>query len=150
MEPLTQKEFATLLEFRTALRRFDRWSEAQARSVGLTHAQHQLLLAVKGHTDEEGRPDDRGPTITDLAEYLLLRHHSTVELIDRAEAAGYVRRKRDANDARVVRLHLTQRGEDAIQGLTALHADELRRLAPSLDHLVAGLKAPPDAGPRRN
>ena len=127
---LSQQDFTDLLEFRTALRRFNRWSEAQARAVGLTHAQHQLLLAVKGHTDE------RGPTIGDVGDYLLLRHHSAVELVNRAEAGGFVERQRDSRDGRVVRLRLTARGEDAISRLTELHLDELRRLAPMLEHLA--------------
>lgn len=128
---LTERDYADLLAFRTALRRFDRWSEGQARAVGLTHAQHQLLLAVKGHDDP------RGPTIGDAGEYLLLRHHSAVELVNRAEAAGYVERMRDERDGRVVRLRLTALGEDRIERLAQLHLDELRHLAPMLEHLAA-------------
>ena len=80
---LTDDDFAELLRFRDALRRFLRWSEDQARAAGLTPAQHQLLLAVRGH--------DGDPTIGDVAEHLLLRHHSAVELVDRAERAGLLR-----------------------------------------------------------
>ena len=127
---LAHRDYADLLAFRTAMRRFNRWSEAQARSVGLTHAQHQLLLAVKGHDDTE-----RGPTIGDVGEYLLLRHHSAVELVNRAEAGGFVERMRDPHDGRVVRLRLTGRGEEAIEQLTQLHLDEIRHLAPTLEHL---------------
>jgi len=123
-------DFAALLAFRTALRRFNHWSEAQARAVGLTHAQHQLLLAIKGHDDE------RGPTIGEAAGYLLLRHHSAVELINRAQAGGLVERSRDDADARVVRLKLTPLGEDRILALTQLHIDELSQLVPMLRHVV--------------
>lgn len=140
MKPLSEAQFADLLAFRTGLRRFNRWSEAQAAAVGLTHAQHQLLLAVRGH------PDRRGPTIGDTAEHLLLRHHSTVELVDRAVAAGLLTRARDSADARIVRLRLTPVGEQRLRALTGLHLDELRRLAPMLDTLVAGLDIAP-AGP---
>src|SRR5690349_16675513 len=79
---LTRQDFETLLQFRVTLRRFQRWSEDQAQAAGLTHVQHQLLVAIKGH------PGDRPPAIGDLAGYLLQRPHSTVELVDRAEAAG--------------------------------------------------------------
>ena len=127
-----EPDYAALLAFRTALRRFNRWSESQARAVGLTHAQHQLLLAVKGHDD------DRGPTIGEVASYLLLRHHSAVELVNRAQAGGLVERTRDGDDARVVRLKLTQRGEERIEQLTQLHVDELKQLAPLLRHVVEG------------
>ncbi len=80
----TRRDFERLLEFRVALRRFQRWSEDQAQAEGITHVQHQLLVAVKGH------PGDLPPTIGELAGYLLLRPHSTVELVDRAAAAGLV------------------------------------------------------------
>lgn len=126
----SEPDYEALLAFRTALRRFNRWSEGQARAVGLTHAQHQLLLAIKGH------PDDRGPTIGDVASYLLLRHHSAVELINRAQAAGFVERQRDNDDARVVRLQLTAKGAESIRQLTQLHVEELQQLAPLLRHVV--------------
>jgi DNA-binding MarR family transcriptional regulator len=63
--------------------------------------QHQLLLALKGH------PEPAGPTIGEAAEYLNIRHHSAVGLVDRVERAGLLRRVRDAADARAVRLVLT-------------------------------------------
>jgi DNA-binding MarR family transcriptional regulator len=135
---LTHLEYANLLAFRTALRRFNRWSEAQARAVGLTHAQHQLLLAVKGHSETEA------PTIGDVADYLLLRHHSAVELVNRAEAGGLVERRRDPDDGRIVRLVLTSTGEERIAQLTQLHLDEIKRLQPLLEHL-SGDEDPNDA-----
>src|SRR3954468_12677043 len=119
-------DYAALLAFRTALRRFNHWSEAQAHEVGLTHMQHQLMLTIKGHDDK------RGPTIGEAADYLLLRHHSAVELINRAQAGGWVERERDGADARVVRLRLTEKGEGCIRELTALHIAELSQLAPLL------------------
>lgn len=130
---LSDADFADLLAFRTAMRRFNRWSERQAKSVGLTHAQHQLLLAVRGHADP------RGPTIGDVGEYLLLRHHSAVELVNRAEAAGMVVRERDADDGRVVRLRLTAAGERAIDALTSLHLQELKHLAAMLERMTDDL-----------
>lgn len=133
MPRLSERQYRDLLAFRVALRRFNRWSEDQARAVGLTHAQHQLLLAVRAHDD------DRGPTIGEVADYLLLRHHSAVELVDRAVATGVLERLRDPEDARVVRLGLTPLGKERITQLTALHLEELRRLAPFLEHLTAGL-----------
>lgn len=123
---LSRRDYETLLSFRTALRRFLHWSEEQAREAGLTPAQHQLLLAVKGHGD----PD--GPTISEGSAYLALRHHSAVELIDRAQRAGLVRRRLDAEDHRVVRLSLTPLGEERIRRLSQLHLEELRRLGPLL------------------
>ncbi len=129
---LAREDFEHLLAFRTSLRRFQRWSEDQAKAAGLTHVQHQLLVAVKGH------PGDLPPTVRDLAGYLLLRHHSTVELVDRAEAAGLVRRIADSRDARLVRVRLTAKGERILTELTPAHLVELHSLAAILDELVAG------------
>lgn len=132
MPELTRSDFEHLLEFRSRLRRFQRWSEDQARSVGLTHVQHQLLVAVKGH------PGGQPPTVRELAGYLLLKHHSTVELIDRTEAAGFVLRAPDAADGRLVRVRLTARGERVLNELTPSHLAQLHSLAAVLDQLVTG------------
>lgn len=132
MSRVRDEDYRRLLGFRTELRRFLRWSEDEARAAELTPAQHQLLLAVRGHADPAG------PTIGELAEYLVLRHHSVVELIDRAAKAGLVERVGDEADHRVVRLQLTRRGEQAIEQLSRLHLEELRRLAPLLGSLEGG------------
>ncbi|HVT66624.1 MAG TPA: MarR family winged helix-turn-helix transcriptional regulator [Trebonia sp.] len=112
------------------LRRFLRWSEDQAAAAGLTPAQHQLLVAIKGH------PGPEPPAVRDLAEYLLLQSHSTVGLVDRAEATGVVRRQQDDKDARVVRVHLTEKGERLVVNLTTAHLTELYNLAESLNKLL--------------
>jgi DNA-binding MarR family transcriptional regulator len=127
---LTQEDFERLLEFRVTLRRFQRWSEDQAQEAGLTHVQHQLLVAIKGHRGE------RPPTMGDLAGYLLLRPHSTVELVDRAEAAGLVQRIPDRDDGRVVRVRLTSDGDLVLQKLTRDHLERLHELAAVLDEFV--------------
>lgn len=123
---LSDAVYARLLALRTGLRLFQRWSEQQAKAAGLTPAQHQLLLAIRGHTDP------RGPTVGEVADYLLLRHHSVVGLIDRADEAGLVQRSRDVTDQRVVRLHLTDDGAERLEGLSAQHLEELERLATQL------------------
>jgi DNA-binding MarR family transcriptional regulator len=135
-------DFENLLAFRTSLRRFMHWSQTQARAVGLTPAQHQLLVAIKGH------PGIQDPTISDLAEYLLLRHHSVVELVDRAAAVGVVTRRRDADDGRLTRVALTAEGEGRLARLGPAHLDELRNLAPILDQLVSDWAAHADAATR--
>jgi DNA-binding MarR family transcriptional regulator len=131
MARLTQRDFERLLEFRVSLRRFQHWSEEQAQTAGLTHVQHQLLVAIKGH------PGDKPPTVGDLAGYLLLRPHSTVELVDRAEAVGLVERTPDPDDGRAVRVRLTKAGDRTLQQLTRAHLDRLHELAAVLDELVA-------------
>lgn len=119
----TSADYRAILLFRTRIRRFLAWSGAQARAAGITPAQHQLLLAIRGHDD----PD--GPTIGDIAAYLQLRHHSAVGLVDRAEAAGLVQRVGDPNDRRLARVQLCEPGAEILDRLTALHITELRSLA---------------------
>ncbi|MBS1888185.1 MAG: MarR family transcriptional regulator [Actinobacteria bacterium] len=121
MTPMSDDDYANLLEFRSALRRFLHWSEEQARGEGLAPSQHQLLLAVKGHRG----PD--GPTVGEVAGYLAVRHHSVVGLIDRAEKSGLVRRVQDSDDHRVIRLQLTATGDELIKRLSQVHLEELRR-----------------------
>jgi DNA-binding MarR family transcriptional regulator len=130
----TDNDYRRLLELRTGLRRFLRWSEAHARSAGLTPAQHQLLLAIRGH------PDERGPTVGDVARYLLLRHHSAVGLVDRAAGAGLVTREPDATSASVVRLRLTGEGSARLEALSAQHLEELAHLAPTMHALWDALE----------
>ena len=129
----TDDEYRRLLELRTGLRRFLWWSEQQAAAAGITAAQHQLLLAVRGHDARDG------PTIGDLADVLLLRHHSVVGLVDRAVSAGLVERRTDASDHRVVRLRLTTRGARTLRRLSRAHLEELGRLAPRMQALWANL-----------
>lgn len=130
---LTDEDYERLLALRTALRSFLRWSEKQARNAGLTPAQHQLLLAVRGH------PDPRGPTIGEVADYLLLRHHSTVELVDRAVAAKLVERHRDPDDRRVVRLKLTKTSANRLETISTSNLEELERLGLKLPAASRGL-----------
>jgi len=132
---LSQSDFEHLLGLRTGLRRFLRWSERQARAAGLTPAKHQLLLAIKGHGDPAG------PTIGEVADYLVLRHHSAVELIDRAVADGLVKRNPDANNRSAVRVTLTPRGIAKLEMLTEAHFQELSRLAPTMRTLWEALDA---------
>jgi DNA-binding MarR family transcriptional regulator len=130
---LEQRHYERLLDFRTGLRRFLRWSADQAATAGVTPTQHQLLLAIRGH------PDPAGPTIREMAGYLLVRHHSAVEVVERAGAAGLVERRQDADDVRAVRQSRTANGADRLARLSALHLEELRRFAPQLEARWDGL-----------
>jgi DNA-binding MarR family transcriptional regulator len=136
------QDYQRLLEMRTGLRRFLRWSEDQARGAGLTPAQHQLLLAIRGH------PGPGGPSVSDVADYLLLRHHSAVGLIDRAEAAGLVRRTPDPESLSTVRLLLTPEGARRLEVLSELHLEELAHLAPTMHALWDALEQAADGDGR--
>lgn len=145
---LEQSDFEHLLELRTGLRRFLRWSEEQAKAAGLTGAKHQLLLAVRGH------PDPAGPTIGKIADYLVLRHHSAVGLIDRAEKDGLVERNPDPASRSVVRVTLTPTGMAKLDALAEAHLQEITHLAPTMRTLWRALEhgdgsAPHPAARRR-
>ncbi|RMI30439.1 MarR family transcriptional regulator [Nocardia stercoris] len=139
--PPTDRQYSSLLAFRTELRRFLRWSEHRAADAGLTGAQHQLLLAIRGHLDPAG------PSIGEIANYLCARHHSVVQLIDRTEQAGLVARNReDGKDRRVVRLTLTEAGRRTLAQLSAAHLEELGQVAALVDTLTDLTAAIPEAG----
>ena len=128
---LTDDQFARILEFRVALRRFGRFSEEQAAKLDMTAAQYQLLLAIRGHDDP------RGPTIADVARALLVRHHSAVGLVDRTQDLGLVERHRDSDDLRLVRLTLTPAGHERVNALAQAHLKELQELAEVLGALLS-------------
>jgi DNA-binding MarR family transcriptional regulator len=118
---VSDADYQGLLAFRDQLRRFLHWSEQQSYAHGVTPAQYQLLLAIRGHPTG-------APTIGDVAEHLLLRHNSVVGLIDRAVAADLVERCADPESQRSVRLRLTSLGARRLRTLAALHLAEVRRL----------------------
>jgi DNA-binding MarR family transcriptional regulator len=132
---LRDSDYARLLAVRTSLRRFEHWSATQAAEHGLTASQHQLLLAVRGHRG----PLD--PTVGDVAGYLMIRHNTAVELVDRTQELGLLERRRDATDHRVVRLALTAAGRERLAELSAAHLEELARVARMIERLVGELQA---------
>ncbi len=125
-EPLTKRDFEALARFRFGIRRYLRFSEETVRRHGLTPQQYQLLLALKGF------PKREWATIRELAERLQLRHHSVVELVNRAQEQGLVRRAEHPHDGRAVRVVLTAEGDHILGRLGALHRDELRRMDTAL------------------
>jgi len=130
---VSDADYARLLTVRSELRRFEGWSAEQAAAQGLTASQHQLLLAVRGHDEEVG------PTISQAADYLLIRHHSAVELVDRTAKAGLIVRTRDAHDHRVVRLQLSDEGHRILEALSEAHLAELANLTPLFESLLEAL-----------
>ncbi len=123
------RDYRRLLALRTGLRLFLRWSDEQVRAQGLTPAQHQLMLAILGH------PEPRGPSIGEIAESLVIRHHSAVGLVDRAAASGLVMRMPDRKRPGSVRVICTEEGLTRMRALAALHEAELERLTPTMDAL---------------
>nr|WP_258582978.1 helix-turn-helix domain-containing protein [Mesorhizobium sp. AR02] len=127
---IKQADYQRLSEFRYLIRRFLEFSQIQAEDAGLTPRQHQALLAIKGY------PGGGPVTVGDLAERLRIRHHSAVELVNRLSEAGLVARDQDKDDHRRVLLRLTDRADDCLAELSAVHLDELSRIEPMLRRLL--------------
>lgn len=130
MPELTQDDYERLHEFRFSIRRFLHFSENAARAAGLDPQQHQLLLAVQacGPVD--------GVTISRIADRLQLRHHTVVELVDRAAERGLVERHRAEKDQRFVLVSITETGRRLLEGLSEAHLTELRTAGPELARLL--------------
>ncbi len=124
---LSPLDYAALARFRLVLRRFLPFSERLSHASGLEPQQHQLLLALRGFASP-----DPAPTIGDVASWLLIQHHSAVELVDRAAARGLVRRHPDPEDRRRVLVELTPEGEAVLVQLSLQHREELESSAPAL------------------
>jgi DNA-binding MarR family transcriptional regulator len=113
-------EYRALAELRYRIRKFVGEGDAVARAAGLEPQQYLLLLAIRG------LPEGVEATIRTLADRLALKHHSAVELIDRLEAHGYVRRSRSRDDRRSVFVALLPRGEKLLEQVARDRIGELR------------------------
>ena len=111
-ESISLADYQALAEFRYQIRRILRFSEEAAYATDLEPQQHQLLLAIKG------LPQGRKAAVGEIAERLQIRHHSTVELIDRLVKRGLVERHRDDEDQRRVIVSLTPQGEEILYALS--------------------------------
>ena len=117
---ITSGEYAALAELRFLIRKFIVEGDAAARAAGLEPQQYLLLLALRG------LPEGEEATIRALADRLALKHHSAVELIDRLELHGYVRRSRSRDDRRRVLVSLLPRGEKLLEQVARHRISELR------------------------
>jgi DNA-binding MarR family transcriptional regulator len=116
-------DYRSLAEFRHHIKRYLEFSDRAARAAGIEPQQYQLLLALKG------LPESESPTVGALSSQLRVRHHSAVELIDRAERNGLVRRTRSGS---VVVVGLSPRGERLLERVVAKRLKELRVAGPAL------------------
>jgi DNA-binding MarR family transcriptional regulator len=122
--------FQQLADFRYRIRQFLHFSEQVARANGIEPQQHQLMLAIKG------LPEGTRPTVTALSSRLCLRHHSTVELVNRLVERGAVMRRPSSQDRREVLVELTPYGEELLQKLSVLHWEELQISGPTLSEAL--------------
>jgi DNA-binding MarR family transcriptional regulator len=126
MKRLTLADYQALAEFRFQIRKFLHFSEKAVQTAGLERGQYQLMLAIKG------MPEGVRPRIRELANRMQIQHHSAVELVNRLEAGGFVRRERAQDDRREVLLELTPKGEKVLGELALHHHEELQSAAPDL------------------
>jgi DNA-binding MarR family transcriptional regulator len=135
---LDTREYELLAAFRRALRGFLRFSEAEAEKGGLTAQNYQALLTVRAC------PQGERVSINDLAQQLMIRHNSAVGLVDRLVRQGLVAREPAPEDARKVYLRLTAKGDRVLEKLAEVHREELRRIGPQLEALLAQISAATD------
>ncbi|WP_372783506.1 MarR family winged helix-turn-helix transcriptional regulator [Phenylobacterium sp.] len=132
---LRPTDYHRLAAFRLSLREFLAKTEVNARSVGLTPQQHQALLSIKG-----GYPGREIISIGDLAEHLLIKNHSAVELVGRLVKAGLVTREPSREDRRTVCVRITAKGEEMLAELSKASIEELATAAEAMLRLVAELE----------
>jgi DNA-binding MarR family transcriptional regulator len=123
-------DYQALARLRYELRKFQAFSSTAATKAGLTPQQHQALLIVRGFSN----PDP--VSIGDLAKYLLIRHHTAVELVDRMTKLELISREVDSADARRVLIKLTREGEKRLQKLSEIHLKELQAIGPTLTGML--------------
>ncbi len=110
--------------------------------LGLTHPQYLVMLALW----------ERGPhSVRALGEALRLEPATLSPLLKRLEALGYVRRGRDPQDDRALRVELTDSGRalrakaleipPAVLGLLRMDMSELTELRDALHRVIAAVDA---------
>jgi DNA-binding MarR family transcriptional regulator len=141
---MSQPEYKALADFRYQIRKYLRFMEEKARAHGYNPQQYQLLLAI------EGLPEGQIPTIKTLAERMQLNHNTMVELVDRCEKRGLLRRTREGLDRRLVTLAPTLAGKRMMQEQANASRSELQEIGPilfaSLQRLME--QAPPEFAPK--
>lgn len=130
---ITAPEYQALAELRYRIRKFVREGDAVASAAGLEPQQYLLLLMIRGI------PGGQEATVRNLADRLALKHHSVVELIDRMEARGYVRRSRSREDRRSVLVSLLPRGEKMLEQVAQHRIGELRATGAALVNAISSL-----------
>ncbi|MEO8855511.1 MAG: MarR family transcriptional regulator [Burkholderiaceae bacterium] len=120
---MKKEEFQLLAQFRARLRQFSFFSEQESAALGLTAQQYQALLAI------QGRPATEVITITELAQWMLIKHNSAVGMVDRLEREGFVKRLHSQQDRRRVGVKLTPQGEKVFKRLAVAHRTELHRMS---------------------
>ena len=131
-QALSLADVSRVADFRSALRRFMRKSERNARSSGLTPQRYLLLLMIKGAPGGHERS-----TVTELAERLQLAQSTVTELVRRAEDSGLITRAPSRDDGRVAHLKLTPEGERRLAHAFTSNEQERNELRAAIARLDA-------------
>lgn len=86
-----------------AARSMKRSLEIKLSEYGITSSQYTVLEVLWKHNSL---------SLTDLGKQLYFDNPTITGIIDRMEEAKLVKRRRDRNDRRVIKVHLTQKGLD--------------------------------------
>lgn len=129
---------------------FNRVYKPLLDELGLTYPQYLAMVALLQHD---------GQTMGELGEKLFLETNTLTPLVKRLEAAGFVTRRRDSADERVVRVTLTEEGRaiaeraaclpERILEATGFNRDELDDVQRSLVALRRNLREAPRRPPDR-
>jgi DNA-binding MarR family transcriptional regulator len=142
------EEYQALAALRYCIREFLRDGDAVARRVGLSPQQYFMMLAIRG------LPRRCEATIRTLAQRMALKHHSAVEIVDRLEENGYVRRSRRQKDRRLVTVSPLQSGERLLERVVKKRIGELRsngrRLVHAINQILACSRRPQNRNRRSN
>jgi len=137
---LTHDDYQALGAFRDALRRFMRFSEAAAETLGLTPQQHQAMLVIRTHQGVEPI------SVGQLAERLLIKNHSAVGLVARLQERGLVARETSPDDRRRVLLKLTPKAEEQLETISRNNLRELKSSAEVFNALLATIQTIEERG----
>jgi DNA-binding MarR family transcriptional regulator len=106
-QPVQLDDVIAATRFRAALRTLTSSSERKTRRHGITPAQYQLLLVIKGAPDRTEQL-----SVGKVAAALQVAQSTATELIARAEDRGLVSRSGSHVDGRRSIVRLTELGED--------------------------------------
>lgn len=131
-----------LKQFRVVIRNIKTHYQEVEKSIGVSGAQLWALSVVAG------RP---GITVGELADALAVHQSTASNLLERLAQLGFIERRREASDQRVVSIHLTPAGHSAIQhapkpaigllqnALLTMEEGDLAELHESLHKLITAI-----------
>ena len=134
---LNPVDYEALAQFRYRLRLFLAFSDMKAKDAGVTSQQYQALLAIRGLSSQTPM------FVGELSRLLLIKHHTTVELVDRMVKLGLLNRMVDTQDKRRVLVTLTKRGHSLLQKVAAIHYAHLgssSRMLRKVSQLLASVE----------